>query len=171
MPVDKVRPADIRLALELAKETGKSQKTLANIRASASAVFDELWRSEVIADNPVKRTPTIRAKVDRRERAVLTDEELALYLAWRHPDERFHVFVEQRQIMSLISRVLGGARTGDLHALTWQSFDLEHFAYAWVPRKKTERPQRMHIEPMLRPYLRAWSARMGAPSKGSSSPG
>ena len=171
LPVTAVRPAHIRTALESARDSSVSGKrlgwkSLANIRASASVVFDELWRTEVIPENPVKRAPPVKAKVDRRERAVLTDEELALYLAWRHPMERFHVFVEQRQTMSLVSRLLGGARTGDLHSLTWQSFDLAGFAFGWVPRNKTERPQRMHIEPVLRPYLRAWWERMGKPSEG-----
>jgi hypothetical protein len=166
LAVTEVRPRHIRQALEVARETGKSGKTLTNLRASASGVFEELWRSEVIPENPVKRAPVVKAKNDRRERAVLTDEELALYLAWTHPDERFHVFVEQRQTMSLVSRVLGGARTGDLHALTWQSFDLTDFAFGWMPRSKTERPQRMHIEPVLRPYLRRWWERMGSPADG-----
>jgi integrase len=166
MPVTAIRPAHIRDALEAARETGKSQKTLANIRGSASIVFEELWRSEVIEENPVKRAPFVRAQVDRRERAVLTDEELVVYLGWRHPDERFDVFVAQRQTMSLVSRLLGGARVGDLHSITWQSFDLEDFAFGWVPRNKTERPQRMHIDPVLRPYLAAWHQRMGSPREG-----
>jgi integrase len=166
LPVTEIRPSHIRDALEAARETGKSQKTLANIRGSASIVFEDLWRSEVIEENPVSRAPFVRAHVDRRERAVLTDEELVVYLAWRHPDERFDVFVAQRQTMSLVSRLLGGARVGDLHSITWQSFDLEEFSFGWVPRNKTERPQRMHIDPALRPYLAAWHQRMGSPREG-----
>ncbi len=166
MPITAIKPSHIREALELVVDAGKSHKTLTNIRAAASVVFESLWRDELIPENPVKRAPHVEAKRDGRERAVLTDDELITYLAWEHPDPRFHVFVEQRQTMSLVSRLLGGARTGDLHSLTWQSFDLENFAFGWVPRNKTERPQRMHIEPVLRPYLRRWWERLGSPREG-----
>jgi integrase len=169
LPVTDVRPAHIRQVLEEARDDGElSAKSLANVRASASVVFHRLLKEEAIPSNPVTLVDAedVPARVDRRERAVLTDDELALYLAWSHPNERFHFFVEQRQTMSLVSRILGGARTGDLHALTWQSFDLADFAFGWVPRSKTERPQRMHIEPVLRPYLRRWWERMGSPREG-----
>jgi integrase len=166
MPVTEVRPAHIREILETARDAGLSGKTLLNIRAAASVVFDSLWREEQITENPVKRAPRVKAPSDRRERAVLTDDELALYLAWEHPDPRFHVFVEQRQTMSVIARLFGGARTGDLHALRWESFDLPGFASGWVPRQKTERPQKLAIVPALRPFLERWWLRMGSPREG-----
>jgi integrase len=166
LAVTDVRPAHIREILETARDNGLSGKTLLNIRAAASVVFDSLWREEQITENPVKRAPRVHGTADRRERAVLTDDELALYLAWEHPDPRFHVFVEQRQTMSVIARMFGGARTGDLHALRWESFDLPGFAFGWVPRQKTERPQKLAIVPALRPFLERWWRRMGSPAEG-----
>jgi len=52
-------------------------------------------------------------KRDKRERIVLTDDELAIYFAWQHPDENRQLAVLERQTMSAISRCYGGLRAGD----------------------------------------------------------
>jgi len=43
---------------------------------------------EIIQSSPVDRVRIPKAKIDRRERAVLTDTELAIYLAWEQQPEQ-----------------------------------------------------------------------------------
>jgi integrase len=99
---------------------------------------------------------------------VLTDEELARYLAWQHPAKRFRMAALERQTMSCVARVFGGLRTGDLHALSWENLDSEQgqFEWGWAPRKKTAAPQLLEIPAMLRPILRDWWERLGRPKTG-----
>lgn len=163
-----VKSSDVRAVLDAALAVGKSYGTLQHIRHAMHTVFDSLWRDEVIGENPVARVRVPKGKRDRRERAVLTDNELAIYLAWQHPDERHRHAVLERQCMSIIARTFGGLRTGDLHVLRWESLDAANgaFAFGWAPRKKTSRPQMLEIPSMLRPYLRDWWERHGRPATG-----
>jgi integrase len=63
--------------------------------------------------------------------------------------------------------MFGGLRTGDLHALRWESLDaVGGFMFGWAPRKKTARPQKLEIPAMLRPILNDWWTRQGQPLTG-----
>jgi integrase len=163
-----IRAADIRAVLETAAEAGKSHKTLTHVRMAANTVFDALWREELIPENPVTRVRVPKVARDNRERAVLTDAELAIYLAWEHPEERYRKAALERQIMSIMSRTFGGVRTGDLHALRWEALDTNAgaFTFGWAPRKKTARPQKLEIPAMLRPFLNDWWQRHGKRGEG-----
>jgi hypothetical protein len=70
--------------------------------------------------------------------------------------------------MACISRCFGGLRTGDMHALRWESLDTEdgQFRFGWAPRKRTARRQLLAIPAMLRPLIRDWWERTGRPSTG-----
>jgi len=168
MHVTAVRPTHIRDVLDEARTAGKSRRTLVHIRRALNIVFDSLWRDEIIAENPVARVKVPRVPEDKRERAVLTDDELAVYLAWQHPVEQHRLAVLERQALACISRMFGGLRTGDLHALRWDEFETEHgmFRRGWAPRKKTARPQLLEVPGMLRPVLRDWWERAGRPAEG-----
>ena len=169
MDVRDVRASHIKAILDDAAADGKSQGTLKHIRAAANAVFDALWRDEVIPDNPVARVKVPKGKRDKRERAVLTDAELAIYLRWQHPTERFRKGVLERQTMSIVARTFGGLRTGDLHALRWdEHFDTKDggFTHGMAPRRKTASPQKLEIPEMLRPFLRRWWQAHGEPTRG-----
>jgi len=74
--------------------------------------------------------------------------------------------VLERQTMACISRCFGGLRTGDMHALRWESLDKTdgRFAFGWAPRKKTPRPQLLEIPEMLRPLIQDWGERAGQPA-------
>ncbi len=106
--------------------------------------------------------------MNTKERAVLTDFELARYLAWENPDEHARIGVLQRQTMSCISRLFGGVRTGDLHSMTWTSFDTANGRFEWgyAPRPKTKRPQRLVVDGMLAPIIRRWWEHNGCPTEG-----
>ena len=168
-PVDKITASDVRDILVARAEAGGSKETVTKLRNDVGAVLGELWRLDVLPENVCKkvRVPKI-AKVDNRERAVLTDDELARYLAWQHPDPHFRGAVLERQTMGCIARMFGGLRLGDLKAIRWESFDIGEgtFETGRAPRQKTARAQLLEVPDMLRPILRDWWERAGRPSSG-----
>lgn len=165
----RVKPTDINAALDLCKSNGKARQTVQHLRQDLRNVFGVLRREGVIAQNPVddSEMPKFSAEL-RKERAVLTDDELARYLAWEHPDKAQRGAVLERQTMACVSRMFGGLRTGDLHALRWEAFDSAEgkFTWGWAPRQKTKRPQLLEVPEMLRPILRDWWERAGRPTAG-----
>ena len=169
MPVTEIQSTDINAVLDHVKEQGKTRATAQHLRQRMSNVFGTLRREGVIKHNPVDGSDMPRfAAAVVRERAVLTDAELAVYLAWEDPEARFSNAIRERQTMSCVSRMFGGLRTGDLHALRWEAFDVEHGAFEWgyAPRQKTRRPQLLEVPAMLRPMLRDWWERAGRPRQG-----
>ena len=54
LPVDEVRPGDIRDLLERAGET-LSKQSVTHVRNDLGTVFGALWRDEMIPENPVRR--------------------------------------------------------------------------------------------------------------------
>jgi hypothetical protein len=98
-------------------------------------IFGLLWQDEVIRENPVARVKVPKVETDKRERSVLTDAELVRYLGWQHPEEHHGMAVLKRQTMACISRRFGGLRTGDMHALRWESLDATDgcFDFGWAP--------------------------------------
>ena len=135
-----------------------------------SNVFNAVCRDDkALKSNPVEAASMPAFKETTvKERAVLSDSELATYLAWEHPTEHRRMAVLERQVMACVARMFGGLRTGDLHALLWESFDVEHGAFAWgyAPRQKTRRPQLLEVPEPLRPFLRDWWERAGRPARG-----
>jgi hypothetical protein len=57
-------------------------RTLVHLRNDLHAVFDALWRADVVKENPVNkvRVPKL-AKQDDRSRELLTDEEFVQFMA------------------------------------------------------------------------------------------
>jgi integrase len=132
-------------------------------------VFAQLCREGARTDNPVTAATMPRFPREVfKERSVLTDPELALYLAWEHPEARRRGAVRERQVMACMSRMFGGLRTGDLHALRWEAFNTlaGAFTCGYAPRQKTRRPQLLEIPEPLRPFLREWWELAGKPSEG-----
>src|SRR5690606_14518125 len=76
-PVSQIRRGDIRDVLRALVDKGASRQSCAHVKNDISAVLGELWREEMISENVALgvRVPA-HAKEDRRERAVLTDNEL-----------------------------------------------------------------------------------------------
>jgi integrase len=164
MPVTKVKPSHISAVLETVRDAGKSRMSCHHVRQWCRTVFKQLVIEEVLAVNPCDAVvmPDF-PRVVVRERAVLTDHELALYLAYEPEDGRAKSGTLERQVLAICSRVLGGARRGDLHALKWGAFELESFKTVWVPRRKTARPQAMIVPEVARPILDDWYTRNGSP--------
>lgn len=158
--VSAVRPAHIRAALDAAVARGLSRTTCSHLLVDISTVLGELWRDEAIAENPAKRVRVPKtAKVDARPRVVLTDEELARFLACPDVSPELH-------LVALVSRTLGGMRTSDLHAWSWQQVDTLHWQWADVPRPKTGGVDRLALPGMLAAPLQSWWHAHGSPSTG-----
>jgi integrase len=127
LEVTRIRAEHILSIYDNARTADKSLSTLRNIRAILRSRFAVAIEEDAIQTSPMDRVRVPKAKIDRRERAVLTDEELAVYLSWQHPEKHRQLAVLQRQTMSALARVFGGLRTGDLHALEWKHFNVPDF--------------------------------------------
>src|SRR5262249_35474381 len=121
-----VEALDVNEALDECKAAGKSRQTTAHLKMDLVNVFAMLKREGAIGVNPAEAAelPKFPGGVVK-ERAVLTDDELARYLAWEHPQARHREAVLERQTMACVARMFGGLRTGDLHALKWEALDVE----------------------------------------------
>jgi len=168
LAVNQVRPEHIAGIYENARAKGRSLSLLRNLRTVMQSRFNVALEEEVIAESPTKRVRIPKVKIDRRERAVLTDAELITYLAWQHPSEGRQMAVLERQVMSALARMFGGLRTGDIHGLRWEHFDTNEGAFTWgmALRRKTARPQRIEVPGALRPILADWWARKGKAAVG-----
>lgn len=167
LPVTAVRHTDINQALDACQAAGRSRQTVAHLKQAIRGVFEALLREGSVTDNPTAKAklPTFRETV-RKERSVITDAELGAYLGYVHPQERWRNAILERQVMACVARMFGGLRTGDLHSLKWEAFDVGEFAHGWAPRRKTRRPQLLGVPELLRPILRDWWERHGRPQTG-----
>ncbi len=156
----KVRASHVRTTLDAAAAYGLSRTTVSHVRDDLRAVFDSLWRDDLIPENPVLKVHIpASAVIDRRPRVVLTDAEFARLIQW--PDLPLVLLV-----MCLASRSLGGMRTSDLHAWDWLHIDVIGWTSAEVPRPKTKSATRLVIPDVLVPVLLAWWRRCGEPKHG-----
>ena len=173
LPVTGVRPEHIGGIYENARKAGKSLSLLRHIRTVLRSRFAVAIEDETIQASPTDRARLPKIAIDRRERAVLNDVELQIYLTWIHPVEHRQHAVIERQAMSALARMFGGLRTGDIHALNWDHFDTSStpdlagaFTWGMALRRKTARPQRITVPEALRPILRDWWMRAGKPTMG-----
>ena len=169
--VTHIETSHINAILDYCYRRGKSRQTILHLKQDLANVFAALVREGVIAadKNPVDRSslPTMAAELVK-ERAVLTDVEFATYLVYEHPQEHWRMAILETQTMACMSRMFGGLRTGDLHAIKWESLDTENgrLAWGWAPRQKNRRPQKLAIPEMLTPIIRDWWERHGRPTEG-----
>jgi integrase len=163
MSIADLRTANVKAVRDAAITKGLKRGTLGKVlgalrRLLALAVEDELVEHNVASS---VHLPALRgaAREIRKERTILTDDEIGAFLGCAAVD------LELR-MMSLTSRVLGGSRTGDVTAWDWTMIDRVHFAACHVVRSKAAAPQPLEVPEVLRPYLRAWWERAGRPEAG-----
>lgn len=160
-----VRPVHVRGLLDAAVKKiggrGKrlKQGTIVQIRAVVHRIFDQAWRDEIIETNPVSKVRSPDLRETPKERVILTDDEFLRYLA--SPEADFEL-----RLISLVARIQGGMRTGDLNQWAWTMIDTHDFAWCSIPRSKTKTPQQLAIPEMLRPIFRAWWSTRGRPLDG-----
>ena len=167
LPVSQVTASQVNGVLDSVAERGKSKQTVIHVKQGLRAIFAQLKREGAIAGNPASEAALPRMpQVPRRERVILTDEELAIYLAYAPPDRRERYGVAERQTLAAVSRMFGGLRSGDLHALRWEHLDTADFIWGVAPREKTGTPQPLEIPVPLRPILRQWWEEHRSPETG-----
>lgn len=154
----RIRPADIKEVLHLSVAAGRSRETERKIRGVMDRVFKQAVCDGKATENPVAALPRRKRGGKsavgniKKRRTILTDEEIAVYLACGRVDAEL-------QLMSLVARVEGGMRTGDVNRWDWAHIATTDFASCVVPRAKTDDPQVLEIPEVLRARLRArWEA-------------
>jgi integrase len=157
------------------RDAGKRRQTCAHTLQAIRVVFEALRREGAVPSNPADDATMPRFKTEvRKERAVLSDDELARYLEWEHPIPEHWVSALERQCMACVARTFGGLRTGDLHALKWDAFELpepnapegQGFTWGWAPRQKTRRPQKLVVPFVASVALERWWEENGKPRSG-----
>jgi integrase len=138
MPVTEVTKRDVSAVLEAVRDAGLAGQTILHVRKGIAAVFRQLLREGVIDVLPlpsVDELPdALPETIDDRPKAVLSDDELLIYLAHTEarPQEVYRGPQRERQMMALLSRCIGGMRTGELHGLTWTRLGCEGRAFEAV---------------------------------------
>lgn len=160
LEVREVNAGHVRDALEECRAAGRSKQTLVHLRNDLRAVFDALWRSDVVKENPVDKVRVPRlAKEDDRSRELLTDEEFARFVSCADVSLLLRT-------MALVSRVFGGMRTSDLHAWRWEHVDTVGWATAKIRRPKTRGLSVLEMPDPLRQWLQRWWGETGSRTVG-----
>lgn len=141
MPVGEIMPRDISRVLEACRDAGKAKQTVQHLKADLSSLFHKFEHEGWVPfghGDVVRKTPLPEdLKVDDRARSVLTDDELRVYLDFRHPIPKHDLSVLERQTMVVVARLYGGLRTSEILRMRWE--DLED---GRIRRSKTNRKER-----------------------------
>jgi integrase len=129
-----------------------SRESIMQMRAAILRMLESAWKEELLSENRAKRTEVPEIEETKKPRAVLTDAEIGLLLGHPHVDAELKLLI-------LMSRTIGGMRTGDLNTLTWDAFDPEFTTCTFVrrkTRKKKPAPQALEVPEGVRPFIKAW---------------
>ena len=153
-----VRPRHIVKVLESCA-TKLSKGTVAHVKRMLARVFRDAMARDLVTGNPVDAAEMPQMRTSRKHRAVLLDEEVSRFF------QCTAVALDLR-MMSLVARVEGGMRSGDVTRWDWSQIDRGTFAACVIPRAKTGEPQPLEVPDVLRPFLREWWIAAGRPSVG-----
>ena len=154
-----IRPIHIRAVLDACVEKGLRRETIVHIRGVLRSVLEQAFDAEIIRENPLARVKMPRIRETKKERVILTDDEIEQYLACDSVDEEL-------QLICLVARAQGGMRTRDVNSWDWSMIDRAGFGSCFVPRTKTGTPQRLAIPAGLQTRLvRRW-VKAGRPTDG-----
>lgn len=145
--------------------SGRSESGVKKTRAYMSALFG-----------------FVRARRQLQTTEWMKDIEMPKPTAYRHEplprvilsDDQFVQFVTCEavplllRVLAALSRLVGGARTSDLHAILWSAVDLER-GTVWLRRPKTEKktgtPTKPHVIPRAALHmLKVWWMQQGRPT-------
>jgi integrase len=136
-----------------------SRQSVEHMRATIYRFFQAAWQDEIVRENVVARVSVPEMVETKKPRAVLTDEEIATLLGSPEADAEIKVLL-------LISRTVGGLRSGDLNVMTWDAFT-PGFEICSVVRQKTRKkralPEPFEVPVGIRPLITAWWERQGRP--------
>ena len=160
LSLDAVRPSILRGLLEsVHREHGLKKETMAHLHRLLHRIFETAFKAELIEENPMKRVERLQIRELKKEREILTDEEVIQFLS-------SPLVSLELKAMGALSRIVGGMRAGDLKAIDWAHVDLETFGSLVAPRAKSKRPMRLEIPQSIRLVLRAYHESLGAPTIG-----
>lgn len=155
---------DVTAMLQRHANRGLSEGSVKQVRIAFGVICKFLFdRDQLDSLEWLKKIKMPKnAKVDTRPRVILTDEEFVTFITSDKVDLRLRV-------LAVISRTLGGMRTSDLHAWTWQHVDTKTWREAFVPRPKTKKKQKDKHRPHELPelavqYLKLWWMHEGRPT-------
>ena len=111
--IDAIGCGEVERVPSAAVDSGLRRNSVRNVRSVAHRIFDELWRQEIVKQNPVLRTRVPRMREVKKERVILTDEDFYKLMAC--PDVGVEI-----KLMSLVSRTLGGMRASDVMRWDWR---------------------------------------------------
>jgi integrase len=170
-PVTSVTGADLSWVLRTVRDVGLSQSSVRHVFSSLVFLFDALMDplEAAIRINPMVgvKVPPFKQRVEKVTE-VLEDDEFFTYLAWEHPIECYQLGVQQRQVMSAVSRMFGGLRAGDLAKLKYENFTVVdgEIVSGWAPRRKKGVPQNLTVPVELRAIIGWWWTKHGRPRTG-----
>jgi integrase len=139
------------------------QQSVEHMRATIVRLFQAAWKDELVTDNRAARTDV--PDIDdgpKKARTVLTDAELEALVAEPTVDAEIKVLV-------MLSRAVGGLRSGDLNALDWTAFSPGFVTCTFVrrkTRKKQPEPTTLVVPEPVRAFLAVWWDRQGSPASG-----
>ncbi len=155
-PIADTRPPQIKAVLEAVAAKGRKRTTVGHVRALLHRIFRSAAEDELITYNPVTIVTSPKMREVKKERTILTDAELATFVSCP-------VVKPEIKMLVLVSRILGGMRSGDTSALLWSNFSAD-FTTCSVPRAKTAKPQRLDVPPVMQQILCSWWEAEGRPS-------
>ncbi len=146
---------------------GLSKQSVQHLKNDLSGVFGDLWRDELIPENPVARVKLPKnLRSDKRPRIIIPDDMFRVFMACE-------AISDTLRLKSLASRAFGGMRTSDLHAWDWTHVDLVGWKTAYVYRPKTDggdetqaELEQLIIPDVLRGRLKAHWQRENQPKPG-----
>lgn len=167
LPLASVRAGMLQAVLDRAAEGGirkvngerYSRESITHMRATILRILETAWREELVTENVAKRTTVPDIDEDKRPRAVLTDEELVQLVG--HPRVNAEI-----KLLTLLSRFIGGLRSGDLNRLQWPMFSPGFVTLTLVrakTRKKKPVPVTFEVPADVRRSSRRGGGRPAAP--------
>jgi integrase len=162
MLVNTVTQHELRDVIKAEHARGLSYESLRRLWSAISKLFTWLFKQDRLADISFLAKVEIpeSARRDRRERTLLEDDEF-----WKLV-ECVDVPLRYRALY-LASRLVGGMRASDLHAIRWSSVDVVDWAWVLVSRPKTDgdgdEPTRIKLEPEAASVLKEYYLSQGRP--------
>lgn len=168
--VNTVTHVEVRDIVRAELARGLSYESLKRLRSAISKLFSWLLENDKLDSIAFMQKVKVpdSAPRDNRDRTLLEDAEF-----WRLV-ECTEVPLRYRALY-LASRLVGGMRASDLHALRWSSIDTTDWRWCAVPRPKTggpgDEPKRLLLEPEAATVLREYFLSKGAPTRASTCSG
>lgn len=162
MLVNTVTHVELRHVIKAEYDRGLSYGSLRGLLAAISKLFKWALENDLVDDVGFLAKVKVpeSAPRDRRERTLLDDAEFWQLVECTMVPIRYRA-------LYLASRLIGGTRASDLHALRWRSIDTESWQWCDVSRPKTDgrgnEPKRLLLEPEAAVVLKEYFLSLGRP--------